>query len=167
MVNRPTDDELERTANYCDIASNVMKETDNTFQTGQSILDEAAAMLRACKGRARVRPGQIERAVWSAMKWAAENNPGFDGVPEYTDRGNSFAETECRAAADRILAALEPASDQGEWDAAIEAAAKVADDYAALCRAQPEFKITAPVHDAAALRVSKLIRTLKKGQTND
>ena len=47
------------------------------------------------------------------------------------------------------------APDQGEWDAAIEAAAKVAGDYTALfC-------------DAAALRVSKLIRTLKKGQTND
>ena len=50
-------------------------------------------------------------------------------------------------------AALEPAPDQGEWDAAIEAAAKVADDYTALfC-------------EAAALRVSKLIRTLKKGPT--
>ena len=46
-----------------------------------------------------VKPGEIERAVWSAMSWAADNNPGFNGVPEYTDCGNSFAETECRRAA--------------------------------------------------------------------
>jgi len=49
--------------------------------------------------------GQIERAVWSAMMWAADNNPGFDGVPEYTDHGNSFAEVECRRAVARIRAA--------------------------------------------------------------
>jgi hypothetical protein len=53
-----------------------------------------------------VKPGEIERAVWSAMIWAASNNQGFEGVPEYTDRGNSFAETEARRAAARILAAL-------------------------------------------------------------
>lgn len=53
-----------------------------------------------------VKPGEIERAVWSAMIWAAENNPGFNGVPEYTDGGNSFAETECRATASRIRSAL-------------------------------------------------------------
>jgi len=54
-----------------------------------------------------VKPGVIERAVWSAMIWAASNNAGFEGVPEYTDRGNSFAEDEARHAAARILSALE------------------------------------------------------------
>lgn len=54
-----------------------------------------------------IKPGIIERAVWSAMIWAASNNAGFDGVPEYTDRGNSFAEDEARRAAARILSALE------------------------------------------------------------
>ena len=53
-----------------------------------------------------VKPGEIERAVWSAMMWAADNNPSFDGVPEYTDRGNSFAEDEARRAAARIRSAL-------------------------------------------------------------
>jgi hypothetical protein len=54
-----------------------------------------------------VKPGEIERAVWSAMIWAAKNNPGSKGVPEYTDGGNSFAEDECRATAARIIAALD------------------------------------------------------------
>jgi hypothetical protein len=57
----------------------------------------------------KVKPGEIERAVWSAMIWAAKNNPGSKGVPEYTDGGNSFAEDECRATAARIRAALTPA----------------------------------------------------------
>ena len=57
--------------------------------------------------RPKVKPGHLERIVWSAMMWAADNNPGFDGVPEYTDGGNSFAEGECRATVRRILAALE------------------------------------------------------------
>ncbi len=61
--------------------------------------------------RVTVKPGEIERAVWSAMIWAASNNAGFNGVPEYTDRGNSFAEDEARRAAARILAALLPAGE--------------------------------------------------------
>lgn len=56
----------------------------------------------------RVKPGAIERIVWSAMVWAHRSKPGPDEVPEYTDGGNSFAEAECRAAVRRILAALEP-----------------------------------------------------------
>lgn len=56
-----------------------------------------------------VKPGEIERAVWSAMIWAAANNPGFNGLPEYTDGGNSFAEDEARAASARIRASLDVA----------------------------------------------------------
>ena len=52
-----------------------------------------------------VKPGQLERIVWSAMVWARENHhPGE--VPEYTDAGNSFAEDECRATVVRILSAI-------------------------------------------------------------
>ena len=65
------------------------------------------AALPAVTPGVKVKPGVIERAVWSAMLWAASNNVGFEGVPEYTDKGNSFAETEARAAATRILAALD------------------------------------------------------------
>jgi hypothetical protein len=69
-------------------------------KTRAEAAEAEAARLREGK------PGEIERAVWSAMIWAAANNPGFDGCPEYTDRGNSFAEDEARRAANRIRAAL-------------------------------------------------------------
>ena len=49
-MSRPNDDELERVAKDCALAAQVMQAT-GTFETGQSILDQAAAMLRACKGR--------------------------------------------------------------------------------------------------------------------
>lgn len=52
------------------------------------------------------KPGALERIVWSAMVWARDNPGGPDAAPEYTDRGNSFAETECRATVQRILRAL-------------------------------------------------------------
>ena len=154
---RPTDDELEaiaiRIERYDSL--NVRKQT--------------AAMLRACKGRVRVKP----------LEWVDLHADGsrydvtFDHLLGYCDsihglqddtyhsRLGAFPTLEAAKAAaqadyeTRTLAALEPAPDQGEWDAAIEAAAKVAGDYTALfC-------------EAAALRVSKLIRTLKKDQTND
>lgn len=76
-----------------------------------------------------VKPGQIERAIWSAMMWAAENNPGFNGVPEYTDGGNSFAEVECRAAAARVLAAIDVEALAGLVEALVEIAS-FGDQYA-------------------------------------
>ena len=72
-----------------------------------SALSEYRKAIRALPAvQVAVKPGEIERAVWSAMMWAADNNPGFNGVPEYTDRGNSFAEDEARRAAARIRSAL-------------------------------------------------------------
>ena len=123
-------------------------------------------MLRACKGRVRVKPGQIERIVWSAMTWAAENNPGFNGVPEYTDRGNSFAENECRETASRILAALEPAPDHEQWNAAIEAAKAVVrlvkeDCFAPMTRTREE------AFSAACGEVERQIDKLKKGPDHE
>lgn len=71
-------------------------------------LEAEMARLRDAKPVAlNVKPGQIERCIWSAMIWAASNNAGFEGVPEYTDHGNSFAENEARATAARILSALD------------------------------------------------------------
>lgn len=55
--------------------------------------------------RAKPAPGVIERAVWSAMIWSAENTAGYERC-EYTDGGNSHAETEARACAARILAVI-------------------------------------------------------------
>ena len=71
--------------------------------------------LRARLAGVTVKPGEIERAVWSAMIWAASGNAvfDFDRVPEYKD-GNSFAEDEVRRAAARILAALTPNTAQEE-----------------------------------------------------
>ena len=62
----------------------------------QAATDCTFNVLRIPAVQVTVKQGEIERAVWSAMIWAADNNPGFNGVPEYTDGGNSFAETECR-----------------------------------------------------------------------
>ena len=53
----------------------------------------------------QVKPGTLERIIWSAMVWAREN-PGPSEIPEYTDEGNSHAENEARASARRILDAL-------------------------------------------------------------
>lgn len=53
-----------------------------------------------------VKPNEIENIIWDAMTWALQN-PGTGNVPEYTARGNSFAEEECRAATRRILAAVD------------------------------------------------------------
>jgi hypothetical protein len=74
------------------------------LQTRAEVADAEVARLREGK------PGEIERAVWSAMIWAAANNPGFDGCPEYTDRGNSFAEDEARRTANRIRALPAPSA---------------------------------------------------------
>ncbi|PWE26684.1 hypothetical protein C4N9_20705 [Pararhodobacter marinus] len=81
-----------------------------------------AQLAAAMEGAVRVKPGVAERAVWSAMIWAAENSAGWQDVQEYTDGGNSFAEGEARATVRRIIAALEPnPAAQAERDALIAA----------------------------------------------
>jgi len=167
-MTRPTDDnDLEA------MAVKFSHAAEASYFLSDGYYRRTAAMLRACKGRVRVKPGEIERSVWSAMKWATENNPGFDGVPEYTDRGNSFAETECRAAAARILAALEPAPDHAEWNAAIEAAmdacTKVIKSYDVMDETGTKY-LPMKTQKAAKGMVSiarEDIGKLKKGQTND
>ena len=52
---------------------------------------------------------QIAREVFKAMRWAAGKDTITNGIPDYTDGGNSLAETEARLTADRIRAALTPA----------------------------------------------------------
>ena len=97
------------------IAGVVSTMTACTCDAGRQFAADIAALHSAqpVGARVTVKPGEIERAVWSAMIWAASNNAGFNGVPEYTDRGNSFAEDEARRAAARILAALLPAGEEG------------------------------------------------------
>ena len=86
-----------------DTAIAAMKDADLAFFGYGRAVDAIRALPAVEVG---VKPGEIERAVWSAMMWAADNNPAFNGVPEYTDRGNSFAEVEARRAASRIRSAL-------------------------------------------------------------
>jgi uncharacterized phage infection (PIP) family protein YhgE len=88
-------------------------------------------------------PGYIERIVWSAMIWAADNNPCFDGVPEYTDGGDSFAETECRAAAKRIRSAF------SDMLAAEKAARVAAQSDAAAARRRVRELVGEVAHQAA------------------
>ena len=73
---------------------------------------------------------------------------------------------------DAILAALDPAPDHAEWDAAIEAAAEVADQH--LEYVQPHCPdethpqdLVAHGYGNAAMNIAHSLRTLKKGQTND
>lgn len=100
-------DENGKSATLID-AHDIIAEWDDA-----SPADPAPLPMPPAQVAVMVKQGAVERAVWSAMIWAAENSHGFDGVPEYTDTGNSFAETEARAAAARIRAALDvgPAPD--------------------------------------------------------
>jgi hypothetical protein len=99
---------------------------------GRNAQDAIAALPAAPMG---VKAGEIERIVWRAMLWAACNDSGFIGTTAYTDNGNSFAEEEARAAARRILAALEPSTPTlgdalglPEVRALVEAAQEFVDD---------------------------------------
>ena len=90
---------------HCDDCDMVGPLSEFKYDTEEEAKKDAIAAWNT-RAAPAVKPGEIERIVWSAMVWAREN-PGPDEVPEYTDRGNSFAEGECRAAVRRILEALQ------------------------------------------------------------
>ena len=140
--------------------------------------DEAAAMLRACKGRVRVK----------ALEWLDRNNKerpvrfitnskcGFYQITEWLDGSGHvmcfltpFARPQrvwdaptcaggagpLKAAAQadyeaRILSALEPAPDHAEWNAAIDAAADLFGEQSNTSRA-----------------IGNVLRALKKGPIHD
>ena len=130
--------------------------------------DQIAAMLRSCKGRARVKPlvwgyhpaGKIAAPptghayiIDTRTKGRCYSIKGFSPERQF----DSLDEAKAAAKADyeaRILAALDPAPDQEEWDAAIEAAAKVA-------------KKIADQYVGYMSRVERSIRNLKKGPRHD
>ena len=142
---------------------------------------EAAAMLRACKGRVRVK----------ALEWVDLHRDGsrYDVTPDdplgYSDSihglqddtyhsrlGHFLTLESAKSAAQadyetRILAALEPAPDHSEWNAAIDVAAKEAKERLYPKNPQNDWTEYAKIHAAAAINVSAAIRDLKKGQTND
>ena len=122
-MTHPTDDELEAMARFVEVC----------IRNGHHPeLADAAAMLRACKGRG-----------WQPM----ENAPIFGKVLRYDPRRRKGEQVfECPADGgfwrhEKIPGmwrhmpeppgsdALDPAPDHTDWNAAIEAAAKVANHY--------------------------------------
>ena len=128
-MTHPTDDELERVAKDCTTAAQVMREA-GTFETGQSILDEAAAMLRACKGR--VKPA-----------YSLADLNALSPEQKRSNRDAAFAERGW----------TDPAPDHSDWNAAIEAAAKVAEDA----------RTRNTVYEKSRRDAAAAIRALKKG----
>ena len=150
-MTHPTDDELEAMAvtmaDYC--------------------LHDVAAMLRAVKGRAKPLPRGDGEGGWTLpMELLADLEreviaDGWDGCTA------EVTEIIALSVERRILAALEPAPDHSEWDAAIEAAAKVALDQEQAC--SDWFMQTGQhcnVYEQLPI-VAEHIRALKKGQTNE
>ena len=139
VMKHPTDDGLEAMA------------VDLVFFHPGETSELAAAMLRACKGRVRV--------------------PTLQRLAQIIQGESGHAEQWALARADDVLAALEPAPDHAEkqayiegtqagWDAAIEAAAKVANYEAQDAEYDPSYQTAAEV-------IEDRIRALKKGQSND
>ena len=151
-MTRPTDDELEAMASKLDaihIATGVRANRDilgtRPIEAANDAQREAATMLRACKGRVRVKP--LEWSQWG-NEWDAnspfgtftvkiDGHSGFYLFKANGDKWCDFLETvldrsspeDCMAQAyriveARILAALDPSPDHSDWNAAIEAAAQ-------------------------------------------
>ena len=144
-MSRPSDDELEAMAEYWDNSGL----EHNPFEKA----DATADMLRACKGRLRVKAldnvarEEIIEAAHLAMRKQQRGVRGQTFTEWDTIESWVIVETERR-----VLAALEPAPDHSEWNAAIEAAAKVAREMADL-------------HGPNGSEAS--IRQLKKGPRHD
>ena len=149
----PTDDELEAMA------------VDIVFFHPGETSELAAAMLRACKGRG-----------WQPM----ENAPIFGKVLRYDPRRREGEQVfECPADGgfwrhEKMpgmwmhmpeppgSAALDPAPDQGEWDAALESAKYVARHVKEYCEA-PMTRTRGEAFVAACGEIERRIDDLKKG----
>ena len=123
-MSRPSDDELEAMA--ARLETRIIQST---------MIADAAAMLRACKSGDVMTYPTVDQLAQVIRKVDGENTMGAGALAE------------------AILAALEPAPDHAEWDAAIEAAAKKV-----VRSLGPAFEY----QSAAAA-----IRTLKKGARHD
>ena len=173
-MTHPTDDELETEAVRLE-DGRVCSPAQNSCRNGYLML-KAAAMLRACKGRVRVKA--LEWAECNTGNWkrghcfTARSMVDFAPLAIHKKHDGWWLNKDCHtydtleaaqaaAQADyeaRILAALEPAPDHAEWNAALEAAAKVARKCVYYDSAGNGF-------DEGTFDAN--IRALKKGQTND
>ena len=135
-MTHPTDDELEAMAARLE-DGRVCSPAQNSCRNGYLML-EAAAMLRACKGRVKRLPRTDGEGGWTLPVELLAEIRDEVYANEWDAPCAEVIEIIAISTETRILAALEPAPDHAEWDAAIEAAANASDDYAALCRENRE-----------------------------
>ena len=176
-----TDDELEAMAVRFDSQCNCNIDTSPCGAEDDCRENQkTAAMLRACKGRVRVKP--LEWAECNTGNWkrghcfTARSMVDFAPLAIHKKHDGWWLNKDChtydtleaaKAAAQadyeaRILAALEPAPDHGEWDAALEAAAKVVPQgWCQTSTSHIEMDVD------LGQGIQEAIRALKKGQTND
>ena len=134
-MTRPTDDELEVLVDA--VWSEYRDSVDNKWVFRKEHVENA--LLRACKGAVRVNPKPLEwRDSYGVLRAETPfgdykitsnvlhrlGNPAPQSVHENKEAAQAAAQADYEA---RILAALEPAPDHSEWDAAIEDAVKEID----------------------------------------
>ena len=136
-MTRPTDEQLEAMAKSLAFVAN---RTGMTIERCEAITDRAAAMLRAMKGRVRVKPLEwhgfssafiaytiigdyhVSRCGENWHWYFEEQDPYLEGtIAASEETATAAVQADYEA---RILAALEPAPDHSDWNAAIEAAAR-------------------------------------------
>ena len=182
-MTHPSDDELEAMAA---LLQNVSNDALYNGLFGISrILAEAAALLRACKGRVRVKALEWRKSergfrweetacgsyvIFYKSEGDATLSHGATTVTVAEYDGDNMG-VKCKAAAQadyeaRILSALEPAPDHEQWNAAIEAAKAVVrlvkeDCFAPMTRTRDE------AFAAACGEVERQIDKLKKGPDHD
>ena len=147
VMTHPTDDELEAMAVRLE-DGRVCSPAQNSCRNGYWML-EAAAMLRACKGRA-VKPlprGDGEGGWTLPVELLAEIRDEVY-ANEWDAPCAEIIEIIALSTEARILSALERAPDHSEWNAAIEAAVDKLNIY-------------------GDLGGMEIVLSLKKGQTND
>ena len=165
----PSDDELESMARAVERHESL------------HIRKKAAAMLRACKGRVRVKPLEWEdfdgmgakasgfyQANYLITAWrgrgqfeVAMSYPGYQTGYDGERFHDTLESAKAAAQADyerRILAAIELAPDHETWNAAIEAAAKKAERRFEQC----ERNNTPPCY-LRKCAIGNVLRALKKG----
>ena len=157
-MTHPNDDELiER-------ATQVIEGNDK--RTVILSRDEAAALLRACKGRVRGLPRSDGDGGWTLPMDLLQDldrevrSDGWDGCTA------EVTEIIALSVERRILSALEPAPDHEQWNAAIEAAKAVVrlvkeDCFAPMTRTREE------AFSAACEEVGRQIDKLKKGPDHE
>ena len=132
-VMKPTDGELEACAQKFDVMRAAYEAAGVSGEYGAEAMEEAAAMLRACKGRVRVKPlvwegdDNYQRSVtpcgmtsygidvWKSNATGEITRVAMDGENYVSVRlAKAAAQADYEA---RILAALEPAPDHETWSA--------------------------------------------------